>query len=158
MRKRNILLIIFTLIILLIVISVINLSIKNGKLRFMSDDAKQVALAKEIYLDTILKYDANGNLNLTGDLSVYRNFINYTIFTASDKAEIDEVFTSFKSEEEQRNYTISTKFDIDKLILTVTLSNNDSIDYNAYNYKLDIDKKNNKITYEKLEAEEHVIE
>lgn len=158
MRKRNILLIILAIVILLIVISVINLSIKNGKLRFMSDDAKQIALTKEIYADFIYKNSNEGNANITGDISVYRNFINYTFYTASDKAQIDEVLTSFASTEEQRNYTISTSFDIDKMILTVTLSNNDIIDYNAYNYKLDIDKKNNVITYEKLDAEEHVIE
>ena len=44
------------------------------------------------------------------------------------------------------------------MILTLTLSNNDLIDYNTYSYKLNIDKKHNKITYKKLDEEEHVIE
>lgn len=158
MRKRNMLLIIFTLITLLIVISVINLSIKNGKLRFMSDDSRQIELAKELYPDFITKNSNEGNANITGDISVYRNFINYTIFTASDKARVDEIFTTFSSSEEGRNYTISSKFDIEKMILTLTLSNNDTIDYNTYSYKLGIDKKNNKITYKKLDTEEHIIE
>ncbi|MBO5477877.1 MAG: hypothetical protein J6A15_09020 [Clostridia bacterium] len=158
MRKRNILLIIFIVTILLIVISVINLSIKNSKLKFMSDDSRQIELAKELYPEFILKNSNDGNANITGDLSVYRNFINYTIFTASDKTRVDEIFTTFSSSEENRNYTISAKFDIDKLVLTLTLSNDDLIDYNTYSYKLDIDKKNNKITYKKLDQEEHVIE
>lgn len=158
MRKRNILLIIFIVTILLIVIGVINLSIKNSKLRFMSDDSRQIELAKELYPEFIFQNSNDGNANITADLSVYRNFINYTIFTASDKTRVDEIFTIFSSEEENRNYTISSKFDIKKMILTLTLSNNDLIDYNTYSYKLNIDKKHNKITYEKLDEEEHVIE
>lgn len=158
MRKRNILLIIFIVTILLIVIGVINLSIKNSKLRFMSDDSRQIELAKELYPEFIFQNSNDGNANITADLSVYRNFINYTIFTASDKTRVDEIFTIFSSEEENRNYTISAKFDIKKMILTLTLSNNDLIDYNTYSYKLNIDKKHNKITYEKLDEEEHVIE
>lgn len=158
MRKRNILLIIFIITILLIVIGVINLSIKNSKLRFMSDDSRQIELAKELYPEFIFQNSNDGNANITADLSVYRNFINYTIFTASDKTRVDEIFTIFSSEEENRNYTISSKFDIKKMILTLTLSNNDLIDYNTYSYKLNIDKKHNKITYEKLDEEEHVIE
>lgn len=158
MRKRNILLIIFIVTILLIVIGVINLSIKNSKLRFMSDDSRQIELAKELYPEFIFQNSNDGNANITADLSVYRNFINYTIFTASDKTRVDEIFTIFSSEEENRNYTISSKFDIKKMILTLTLSNNDLIDYNTYSYKLNIDKKHNKITYKKLDEEEHVIE
>lgn len=158
MRKRNILLIIFIVTILLIVIGVINLSIKNSKLRFMSDDSRQIELAKELYPEFIFQNSNDGNANITADLSVYRNFINYTIFTASDKTRVDEIFTIFSSEEENRNYTISSKFDIKKMILTLTLSNNDLIDYNTYSYKLNIDKKHNKITYEKLDEEEHVVE
>jgi len=124
----------------------------------MSDDSRQIELAKELYPEFIFQNSNDGNANITGDLSVYRNFINYTIFTASDKTRVDEIFTIFSSEEENRNYTISSKFDIKKMILTLTLSNNDLIDYNTYSYKLNIDKKHNKITYEKLDEEEHVIE
>lgn len=158
MKKRNIVLFTFTAIILIAVFSVIHLSIKNGKLKFISDDARQVDLALQIYSDFINSTTDGGNATITGDLSTYVNFINYTAYTQSNKEKIQNLFDSFTCNDTQRDYTISSEFNVKKLTLTLTLSNNNVNNIIKYTYKLKVNKKENKIDYKELKNKEYIVE
>lgn len=156
MKKGSILFIIISLIILAAVIGVVQLSIKNSKLKFLSDDARQVVALKEIYQEVILT-KSSGNINVTGDSSIYKNFITYSNFSDLQKAEFDTLLASFTTTEEYKDYTISSTFDIKKLQLAVVIENNSIVDTSMYVYELNVDKENNKIIFEQI-SYAHAIE
>lgn len=157
-KKRSFLIIILSIIILAAVIFIIFLSNKNSKLSFLSDDNRQVAFLKEIYPDFISKNTNSGVANVYAADSYYTNFITYTNYNYENHEELENILNSYSTEEDLKDYTISTSFNIDTLTLSITLDNNDMVDKSTYHYKLGIDKKNNKITYKELDLKEHVIE
>ncbi len=157
-KKRSFLIIILSIIIIAAIIFIIFLSNKNNKLSFLSDDNRQVAFLKEIYPDFISKNTNSGIANVYADDSYYTNFITYTNYNYENHETLENILTSYSTEEDLKNYTISTSFNIDTLTLSITLDNNDIVDKTTYHYKLGIDKKNNKITYKELDLKEHVIE
>lgn len=157
-KKRSFLIIILSIIILAAVIFIVFLSNKNSKLSFLSDDNRQVAFLKEIYPDFISKNTNSGVANVYAADSYYTNFITYTNYNYENHETLENILKSYSTEEDLKNYTISTSFNIDTLTLSITLDNNDIVDKSTYHYKLGIDKKNNKITYKELDFKEHVIE
>lgn len=157
-KKRSFLIIILSIIILAAVIFIVFLSNKNSKLSFLSDDNRQVAFLKEIYPDFISKNTNSGVANVYAADSYYTNFITYTNYNYENHETLENILKSYSTEEDLKNYTISTSFNIDTLTLSITLDNNDMVDKSTYHYKLGIDKKNNKITYKELDFKEHVIE
>ena len=157
-KKRSFLIIILSIIILAAVIFIVFLSNKNSKLSFLSDDNRQVAFLKEIYPDFISKNTNSGVANVYTADSYYTNFITYTNYNYENHEELENILNSYSTEEDLKDYTISTSFNIDTLTLSITLDNNDMVDKSTYHYKLGIDKKNNKITYKELDLKEHVIE
>lgn len=157
-KKRSFLIIILSIIILAAVIFIVFLSNKNSKLSFLSDDNRQVAFLKEIYPDFISKNTNSGVANVYAADSYYTNFITYTNYNYENHEELENILNSYSTEEDLKDYTISTSFNIDTLTLSITLDNNDIVDKSTYHYKLGIDKKNNKITYKELDLKEHVIE
>lgn len=157
-KKRSFLIIILSIIILAAVIFIVFLSNKNSKLSFLSDDNRQVAFLKEIYPDFISKNTNSGVANVYAADSYYTNFITYTNYNYENHEELENILNSYSTEEDLKDYTISTSFNIDTLTLSITLDNNDMVDKSTYHYKLGIDKKNNKITYKELDLKEHVIE
>lgn len=157
-KKRSFLIIILSIIILAAVIFIVFLSNKNSKLSFLSDDNRQVAFLKEIYPDFISKNTNSGVANVYAADSYYTNFITYTNYNYENHEELENILNSYSTEEDLKDYTISTSFNIDTLTLSITLDNNDIVDKSTYHYKLGIDKKNNKITYKELDFKEHVIE
>ena len=157
-KKRSFLIIILSIIILATVIFIVFLSNKNSKLSFLSDDNRQVAFLKEIYPDFISKNTNSGVANVYAADSYYTNFITYTNYNYENHEELENILNSYSTEEDLKDYTISTSFNIDTLTLSITLDNNDMVDKSTYHYKLGIDKKNNKITYKELDLKEHVIE
>lgn len=157
-KKRSLLIIFLSIIILAAVIFIIFLSNKNSKLSFLSDDNRQVAFLKEIYPDFISKNTNSGVANVYAADSYYTNFITYTNYNYENHETLENILKSYSTEEDLKNYTISTSFNIDTLTLSITLDNNDIVDKSTYHYKLGIDKKNNKITYKELDFKEHVIE
>lgn len=157
-KKRSFLIIILSIIILAAVIFIVFLSNKNSKLSFLSDDNRQVAFLKEIYPDFISKNTNSGVANVYAADSYYTNFITYTNYNYENHEELENILNFYSTEEDLKDYTISTSFNIDTLTLSITLDNNDMVDKSTYHYKLGIDKKNNKITYKELDLKEHVIE
>ena len=157
-KKRSLLIIFLSIIILAAVIFIIFLSNKNSKLSFLSDDNRQVAFLKELYPDFISKNTNSGIANVYASDSFYTNFITYTNYNYENHETLENILKSYSTEEDLKNYTISTSFNIDTLTLSITLDNNDMVDKSTYHYKLGIDKKNNKITYKELDFKEHVIE
>lgn len=157
-KKRSFLIIILSIIILAAVIFIVFLSNKNSKLSFLSDDNRQVAFLKELYPDFISKNTNSGVANVYAADSYYTNFITYTNYNYENHETLENILKSYSTEEDLKNYTISTSFNIDTLTLSITLDNNDIVDKSTYHYKLGIDKKNNKITYKELDFKEHVIE
>lgn len=157
-KKRSLLIIFLSIIILAAVIFIIFLSNKNSKLSFLSDDNRQVAFLKELYPDFISKNANSGIANVYASDSFYTNFITYTNYNYENHETLENILKSYSTEEDLKNYTISTSFNIDTLTLSITLDNNDIVDKFTYHYKLGIDKKNNKITYKELDFKEHVIE
>lgn len=157
-KKRNLLIVIFSIIIIIAIIFIIFISNKNSKLSFMSDDNRQVAFLKEIYPDFILENTNSGIANVYAADSYYTNFITYTNYNYENHVELENILSTYSTEEDLKNYTISTDFNINTLTLSITLKNNDILDTTTYHYKLGVDKKNNKITYKELDLKEHVIE
>ncbi len=157
-KKRSFLIIILSIIILAAVIFIVFLSNKNSKLSFLSDDNRQVAFLKEIYPDFISKNTNSGVANVYAADSYYTNFITYTNYNYENHEELENILNFYSTEEDLKDYTISTSFNIDTLTLSITLDNKDMVDKSTYHYKLGIDKKNNKITYKELDLKEHVIE
>jgi len=89
MRKRNLVIIALSIVILTIFIFVINLSNKNNTLGFISDDSRQIALVCDLY-SQILNEEVNAPTNLTKDTSIYINFITYGHYVISNETKINE--------------------------------------------------------------------
>lgn len=157
-KQRNLLIIIFSIIIIIAIVFIILISNKNSKLSFMSDDNRQVACLKEIYPNFILENTNYGIANIYADDSYYTNFITYTNYNYENHVELENILSAYSTEEDLKNYTISTDFNIDTLTLSITLKNKNIVDTTTYHYKLDVDKKNNKITFKELDIKEHIIE
>lgn len=149
MRKRNLVIIALSIVVLAIFIFVINLSNKNNTLGFISDDSRQIALVCDLY-SQILSEEINAPTNLTKDTSVYINFITYGHYVISNETKINESLKNkFLTENnlEASNLILSNEFDLKSLTLNITLRNKDDSSEKLYSYKLDKDKKNNAISY-----------
>ena len=118
MRKRNLILIIVSLIIIIAFDFVILLSNKNKKLGFISDEYRQITLVTNIYKE-ILDERLNEKILLNKDTSVYINFITYTHYVISQENIINELLSNYTSEDAKTTYTLSNSFDLKKLTLTV---------------------------------------
>ena len=156
MRKRNWILLIISLIIIAAFIFVIILSNKNNKLKYFSDDLRQVTLVKEIY-QQILDEKLNEKVILKEDTSIYINFITFNHYVISQENSINALLDSYISNDAKSTYTLDNKFDLKELKLTVTLKKEESLDTSIYTYKLSINKKENKINYKLLKTD-HIIE
>lgn len=152
MRKRNWILIIVSLIIVIAIIFVIILTNKNKRLKFMSDDSRQVELVKNIYTE-ILDEKATEKIVLNKDTSIFINFITYNHYVISQQNILDELFETYISDEAKATYTLSNSFNLSKLTLTVTLKRDDTTDTSIYTYKLIKNKKENKIDYKLIDTE-----
>lgn len=156
MRKRNWILLIISLIIIAAFIFVIILSNKNNKLKYFSDDLRQVTLVKEIY-QQILDEKLNEKVILKEDTSIYINFITFNHYVISQENSINALLNNYISNDAKSTYTLDNKFDLKELTLTVTLKKEESLDTSIYTYKLSINKKENKINYKLLKTD-HIIE
>lgn len=156
MKKGRLILIIISFITLFLILGVIQLSIKNNKLKFLSDNSRQIIALKQIYEEIIISKNS-GNIFLQPDSSIYKNFINYTTYSEAQKADIDALFNNFSSIEQNKEYKISSEFNVKKLQLIVTIENISILDTSKYIYNLDMDKKNNAITFKQISFE-HEIE
>ncbi len=149
MRKRNLVIIALSIVVLAIFVFVINLSNKNSTLGFISDDSRQIALVCNLY-SQILSEEINAPTNLTKDTSVYINFITYGHYVISNEAKINESLKNkFLTENdiESNNLILSNDFNLKELTLNITLKNRDDSSEKVYSYKLGKDKKNNSISY-----------
>lgn len=149
MRKRNLVIIALSIVVLAIFVFVINLSNKNSTLGFISDDSRQIALVCNLY-SQILSEEINTPTNLTKDTSVYINFITYGHYVISNEAKINESLKNkFLTENdiESNNLILSNDFNLKELTLNITLKNRDDSSEKVYSYKLGKDKKNNSISY-----------
>ncbi len=155
MKKRYLLLVLIVLILVGIMIFVTRLTIKNNRLNFISDDTRQVKLLNELY-NSIIASKHEGKINVSEDITSTQNFINHTPFVISQKELIDETFSSYSTEEKNRNYIIKTSYDLDHDILTISLENKEFFETRTIKYKLDADRKNNVITYKVLSDEEAI--
>lgn len=152
MRKRNWGLIIATLILIIIILFlVVNLSNKNKKLGFISDDSRQIEFVQQAYRQ-VLDESLHEKIILDKDKSLYINFITYNHYLLSQENTLNSLFAEYSTEEAKEHYTLSNEFDLNKLTFTITLKKNDDIDAYIYTYKLDVDKKENKIKYKLLSA------
>lgn len=149
MRKRNLVIIALSIVVLTVLIFVINLSNKNNTLGFISDDSRQIALVCDLY-SQILNEEINAPTNLTKDTSIYINFITYGHYVISNETKINESLKNkFLTENdlEADNLILSNEFDLKSLTLNITLKNKDDSSEKTYSYELKKDKKNNSISY-----------
>lgn len=155
MKKRYLFLALIFIILVGIIILVTKLTIKNNRLNFLSDDTRQVNLLNELY-NSIISSKHDGKINVSEDITTTQNFINHTPFVISQKEKIDTTFSSYSTEEENRNYIIKTNYDIDHNILTISLENKEFFETKTVKYKLGADRKNNIITYKVISDEEAI--
>ncbi len=149
MRKRNLVIIALSIVILTIFIFVINLSNKNNTLGFISDDSRQIALVCDLY-SQILNEEVNAPTNLTKDTSIYINFITYGHYVISNETKINESLKGkfiTENNSESLNFILSNEFDLKTLTLNISLKNKENLSEKIYSYKLGKDKKNNSISY-----------
>lgn len=149
MRKRNLVIIALSIVILTIFIFVINLSNKNNTLGFISDDSRQIALVCDLY-SQILNEEVNAPTNLTKDTSIYINFITYGHYVISNETKINESLKNkfiTENNSESLNFILSNEFDLKTLTLNISLKNKENSSEKIYSYKLGKDKKNNSISY-----------
>ena len=104
-KKRSLLIIFLSIIILAAVIFIIFLSNKNSKLSFLSDDNRQVAFLKELYPDFISKNTNSGIANVYASDSFYTNFITYTNYNYENHEELENILNSYSTEEDLKDYT-----------------------------------------------------
>ena len=152
MRKRNWILLIVSLVIILAFIFVLILSNKNKKLGFISDDSRQIALVQEIYKN-LLDENIQEKINLTEDTSIYINFITYNHYVLSHESAIKDLLEDYITTEDSTKYTLSNEFNLKNLTLKVTLKRDDILDEKNYTYKLSTNKKENKIDYKLIDTE-----
>lgn len=152
MRKRNWILLIVSLVIIIAFIFVIILSNKNKNLGFISDDSRQIALVQEIY-KLILDENLKNKINLTKDTSLYINFITYNHYVLSHESAINTLLESYTTDKDADKYTLSNEFNLKKQTLKVTLKRDDMLDEKNYMFKLKINKKENKIDYKLIDTE-----
>ncbi len=154
MRKRYLVLIAVSLVLLTVIILVTNLSVKNNTLGFISDDTRQVALVTQLYSE-ILNKELKMPTSLNKDTSIYINFITYGHYVISNEAIIDNSFANelLSDKENAIKMTLSNEFDVKDLTLKVHLKEDDNINEIIYTYKLGKDKKNGKISYELLKVD-----
>lgn len=152
MRKRNWILLIVSLVIIVAFIFVIILSNKNKNLGFISDDSRQIALVQEIY-KLILDENLENKINLTKDTSLYINFITYNHYVLSHESAINTLLESYTTDKDADKYTLSNEFNLKKQTLKVTLQRDDMLDEKNYMFKLKINKKENKIDYKLIDTE-----
>ena len=152
MRKRNWILLIVSLVIIVAFIFVIILSNKNKNLGFISDDPRQIALVQEIY-KLILDENLENKINLTKDTSLYINFITYNHYVLSHESAINTLLESYTTDKDADKYTLSNEFNLKKQTLKVTLKRDDMLDEKNYMFKLKINKKENKIDYKLIDTE-----
>lgn len=149
MRKRNLVIIALSIVILTIFIFVINLSNKNNTLGFISDDSRQIALVCDLY-SQILNEEVNAPTNLTKDTPIYINFITYGHYVISNETKINESLKGkfiTENNSESLNFILSNEFDLKTLTLNISLKNKENLSEKIYSYKLGKDKKNNSISY-----------
>lgn len=155
MRKRNLFIIALSIIILVIFVSVINLSNKNNALGFISDDSRQIALVCDLYTQ-IINEEISAPTNLTKDTSIYINFITYGHYVISNETKINEIFKNkllTENNPESRNFTLKNEFDVKTLTLKIYVKDEDNSSCKIYSYKLGKDKKNNSISYKLIDTE-----
>lgn len=155
MRKRNIILIIIPIVAIVLVTLGIRLSIHNSKIRFLSDDRRQIEMYSGIYPE-IISNDYGEKMNVKPDPTIYQNIVNHTAYVQSQKEALDDVLSSYSTKEPNNSYTISTSFDMNKSILSITVSSNDEHNITKYRYKLKTNKSKDIIKYKLLTKESEI--
>lgn len=156
MRKRYWALILISLAIIISLFFMIKLTNRNKKLGYISDDARQVSLLKDIYTE-IFNETLTQNVGIKPDNTVHVNFVTYNHYVISQENALNEFLDSYAVAEPAMVYTINNHFYLKDQKLGVELSyqNEDGTKHITERiYKLKMNKKEQKINYKLVETNE----
>ena len=109
MRKRYWALILITFAIIISLFFMIKLTNRNKKLGYISDDARQVSLLKDIYTE-IFNETLTKNDGIKPDNTVYVNFVTYNHYVISQENALNEFLDNYAIEKPTKVYTINNHF------------------------------------------------
>ena len=154
MRKRYWALILITFAIIISLFFMIKLTNRNKKLGYISDDARQVSLLKDIYTE-IFNETLTKNDGIKPDNTVYVNFVTYNHYVISQENALNEFLDNYAIEKPTKVYTINNHFYLkdQKLGIEVSYLNDDGTTHITERiYKLKINKKEQKINYKLIDT------
>lgn len=149
MRKRYWALILISLVIIISITFMITLTNRNKKIGYISDDARQVSLLKDIYTE-ILSQTLGENDGINPDNTVHINFVTYNHYVISQENALNEFLDTYAKVNPTKVYTITNDFYLRKQKLGITISsdNEDGTKHLTERlYKLKVNKKEHKIDY-----------
>ncbi len=156
MRKRYWALILISLAIIISLFFMIKLTNRNKKLGYISDDARQVSLLKDIYTE-IFNETLTQNDGIKPDNTVHVNFVTYNHYVISQENALNEFLDNYAIEKPAKLYTINNHFYLkdQKLGIEVSYQNEDGTKHITERiYKLKVNKKEQKINYKLIDTNE----
>ncbi len=159
MRKRYWALILISLAIIISLFFMIKLTNRNKKLGYISDDARQVSLLKDIYTE-IFNETLTQNDGIKPDNTVHVNFVTYNHYVISQENTLNEFLDNYAIEKPAKLYTINNHFYLkdQKLGIEVSYQNEDGTKHITERiYKLKVNKKEQKINYKLIDTNEKDI-
>ena len=156
MRKRYWALILITFAIIISLFFMIKLTNRNKKLGYISDDARQVSLLKDIYTE-IFNETLTQNDGIKPDNTVQVNFVTYNHYVISQENALNEFLDNYAIEKPAKLYTINNHFYLkdQKLGIEVWYQNEDGTKHITERiYKLKVNKKEQKINYKLIDTNE----
>lgn len=156
MRKRYWALILISLAIIISLFFMIKLTNRNKKLGYISDDARQVSLLKDIYTE-IFNETLTQNDGIKPDNTVHVNFVTYNHYVISQENALNEFLDNYAIEKPTKLYTINNHFYLkyQKLGIEVSYQNEDGTKHITERiYKLKVNKKEQKINYKLIDTNE----
>ncbi len=159
MRKRYWALILISLAIIISLFFMIKLTNRNKKLGYISDDARQVSLLKDIYTE-IFNETLTQNDGIKPDNTVHVNFVTYNHYVISQENALNEFLDNYAIEKPAKLYTINNHFYLkdQKLGIEVSYQNEDGTKHITERiYKLKVNKKEQKINYKLIDTNEKDI-
>ena len=156
MSKRYCALILISLAIIISLFFMIKLTNRNKKLGYISDDARQVSLLKDIYTE-IFNETLTQNDGIKPDNTVHVNFVTYNHYVISQENALNEFLDNYAIEKPAKLYTINNHFYLkdQKLGIEVSYQNEDGTKHITERiYKLKVNKKEQKINYKLIDTNE----
>lgn len=153
--------IIISLIFITSIYLVIRLTYKNSTLKYLSDDSRQIELLKELSTSIIQDKIEDENIKVEFDSGFFLNFVNNTAFVTSQKETLYSSILEHSKENKEANvYTISSSFNIKKLLLTIVVSGpKEKEQHTNYETTFKLSKgKNNTIKFKEKEFKKQILD